>query len=234
MPHNHIAFFIARAQVTRCSVWTSLAALIAAGLALGACASHQPRTPPQSATRTVTPRSEPAHVTVLDAGHIQDQKNHIKAGLAKNSREALAAADVGYYMDVLQGRLKQNAGKDLRVERRGDHIALEFFNVDFDAGSARLTPTFGDALATVAAALKEYRNTLVTVTLRGDDPPAPADDPQLGAKRAQALAHSLVMSGVIARRIVIAASPQTPADAGNRGRLELELEPIVLALDGER
>jgi outer membrane protein OmpA-like peptidoglycan-associated protein len=201
---------------------------VALALALAACASHQPRTSPQTSAKPVAPSvSSPvaARATVADSGSYENKKKHIRQELGKNPSDALAPADVGYYLDVLQGRLKQIVGKNLAVERHGDRITLQFSHVDFDAGSAQINPSMRDTLAPVSGVLSEYRKTLVSVKLRSKEPGTPAN-PGITAKRAQAVAHYLATSGIVARRIVVTGSPGAPAETPEQ--LELELEPIVL------
>ena len=154
--------------------------------------------------------------------------------LAKNPDAVLAQTDIGYYMDVLQGRLKQIATKNLVINRRGDHIVLEFSDVDFDARSVQINAATRDTLAPVVNVLNEYRKTLVSITLRTEDAETPPK-PGLNAKRAQAVAHYLATSGIVARRIVVVGSSGESAPVGDaavdsHSFLELELDPIVLDL----
>ncbi|MEO6690505.1 MAG: hypothetical protein ABIS07_08830, partial [Dokdonella sp.] len=80
---------------------------------------------------------------VLASGGFEEGKRKIKAALAKNPAAALPPEDVGYYIDVLQGRLKQIAGTQVGmvVGRQGNDVILDVSSrLDFEAGSARITP----------------------------------------------------------------------------------------------
>jgi len=231
--------------------------LVAVILALAACASRQPRAPQQAAPQQaaseqhtaqqtaakpaapVAAKSSQSRIAVLGPGNPADQKARIEQELAKDSRDALAPADVGYYMDVLQGRLKQMAGNRIAIGRHANHIVLDFVSrLDFDPGSAQLGPAIRDALAPLLSVLTEYQMTLICMTLRAEDP-GPSSNQDLGAKRALALAHYLAASGILARRIVIAGAGSDPAPAvvaaaESPSHLSLELEPIVLDLGSQQ
>ena len=160
---------------------------------------------------------------VLDPHSYEQDKNRIKQALANNSHDALEPADIGYYMDVLQGRLRQVAGKNIGIVRQGDRIAIDLSDrVVFESGSAQISAGNHELLASLSRVFVEYRMTLVSVQVRADDGGAHAINPDLSGARALAIAHEIAEAGVAIKRIVIAgAEPQ------HRARVELRLEPIV-------
>jgi len=225
-----------------CAHWQR-ALLVAVGLALAAC-SGGPQTrspvapptpkpkPPRSTPATPTPTPSVTVVEPEPTPYAEDAKN-AKQDLARNERDSLALLEVGYYMDVLHGRLKQHAGKNVGVGRQGQFIVLVLTgDVGFAPGTAQFSAGMRDSLAKLAKVLVEYRKTTVTVRVRGDDPGATLSNPQLAGQRRRAVADFLVAAGVNERRIVIAgvAPTRAPAAKARRGvplRVELQLEPIL-------
>ncbi len=227
---------------------------------LCACASQQTQAPPAPPPAPVEAPAEPApapaqlppkstapvpvatapRVAVLDPHNEQQDKDRIKLALAKNSHDSLDPAEVGYYMDVLQGRLKQLGGKDFGVGRQADYIVLDMsFQPGFDKGSAQLDSSVRDALKPLSKVLVEYRMTLVSVQVRADDSATQPVKPGLAERRAQALAHALVEAGIPGKRVVIAGlnpGDQTPTNSRPEGqlRVEMRLEPIVRVSANER
>jgi outer membrane protein OmpA-like peptidoglycan-associated protein len=173
------------------------------------------------ATRVRVPAPAPA--IVLDSHNYEQDKNRIKQALAINSSGSMTSADVGYYMDVLQGRLKQAAGGNIGIGRQGDRIVLDLTGrMAFDPGSTQISAGNLEILRTLSRVLVEYRMTLVSVQVRTDDPSTHVIDPHRSEEHAQAIAHDLVNAGVGTKRIVIAGvGPEKNV------RVALTLEPIV-------
>ena len=211
--------------------------LVAVILALAACATpHKPapvtrppakplRTLPAARARAPAPAAPTPTAAVLDSRSYEQDKNRIKQALANNSSDALAPAEVGYYMDVLQGRLKQVTGKSIGIGRKGDRIVLDLSGgVAFESGSAQINAGIHQILTSLSKVLVEYRMTMVSVQVRSDDAGAHAINPGLAEQRALAIAHDLADAGVAVKRIVIASvGPE------HRMRVEMQLEPIVRA-----
>jgi len=159
---------------------------------------------------------------VLDTPVAEEEgKAQIKRALAKVDADALAAPDVGYYLDVLQGRLRQGVNAGIGITREGQNLVLDITpSIGFSADGAQ----FDDAsrqLARLAAILVEYRMTLVCVRMPATDPAMRV----LAKQRARALARALTDLGVAARRMVVVV-PDTAA-RDDATRVEIELEPIV-------
>jgi outer membrane protein OmpA-like peptidoglycan-associated protein len=145
---------------------------------------------------------------VLSPRDYENEKNRIKQKLAKSDGDSLPSSDVGYYMDVLQGRLKQVAGKDVAVTRQGEHITLDLTNrAAFDSDGTHVSAGFRDLLSALANVLVEYRMTLVSVRVRSGESGAQANHPRVADLHAKAVARSLA----------------------DRARVELQVEAIVRA-----
>lgn len=153
----------------------------------------------------------------------------------KRARDALVPSAVGYYMDVLQGRLIQDVGRDSRIERHGNSIVV-LLPVGFDKGSARLNGAARQSLRPLAEALIEYRLTEVAVRLLGADSEAggPGPGSRLASDRTGALSKYLTEAGVAGYRINTANEDfgQQPEDSALGpvigARVELQVSPIVL------
>lgn len=179
---------------------------------------------------------------MLGSRGFAEEKSRIKAALAKNAADALRAEDVGYYIDVLQGRLKQVASTQVGivVGRQGNDLILDLSaRLDFEAGSARITPGIGQMLAPIAKVLVEYRMMLITVDATPDGAGDGVPAMQLVEQRGLAVARQLAGAGVATARIVVARSAATrtvepQALAETRTHLEINLEPIVRVTDAAR
>ena len=116
----------------------------------------------------------------------------------------LGAADVGYYMDVQEARLRQAGGTALRLTRRGTGVVLEMpGQLGFEIGSARLSAGASAALSDVAKIFVDYRLTIISVEGHTDDSGDAAQNRTLSEQRAAAVARLLLGSGVEAERLVV-------------------------------
>ena len=175
----------------------------------------KPRPAPKPAP-VDTPAPAPPFV-ILDPAHVARDRARVLRSLATD--DALPAADVGYTLDVLQGRLRQLAGTQASVARRGQGLAIDLTRaVTFAPGKAPPAP--GTMLASLGKLLGDYRQMLVTVRVD------PAGDARLGLARANALAQALADAGVAKKRIVVVGT----TGARHVGpRIELQLDPAVRA-----
>jgi outer membrane protein OmpA-like peptidoglycan-associated protein len=152
---------------------------------------------------------------------------------APAAHEALGVADVGYYMDVLQGHLMQVVGSSARIERRGDDILLSLpYIAGFEPGTAKLSAAGRARLKPLAEALATFRLTMMSVRVRGEEEGPAGSAAALKAQRIGALARYFADAGVAARRISTAIAglgrpPITEASAVDRLQLEFELTPLV-------
>ena len=220
--------------------------MLALGLGLAGCASkpRHPSTPPPIASRPTPPPVAPTRPTpppvappvVAPAppgrNYAQEKAARKLQLAAADPRNAIAPSEVGYYLDVLVGRLKQALGTDTGVARHGEHVVVVLpANVGFPVGASALPPAMRAKLGPLARALLEYRRVLVSVQVRADASVIGASNPRLAEQRAQVIAAYLGGAGIDPRRILLApAGPSRPAanrpGAGGRSRIEIQLEPI--------
>ena len=230
--------------------------LLAVAIALLAACAELPKRAPQQKTIIVKPKppaSAPVLVTALPApsavaisgvvlvapANHEQEKNKIKLLLSKSSRDSLPASEVGYYMDVLQGRVKQKIGttQGVGMARSDDRIVIVMRGSSgFETGGAQISPGIRQFLAPLSKVLVEYRMTLVSIRIRADN--SGPNNSQLTEQRSQAVARYLMEAGVSKKRMVVVsvgsrgAAPVNPASV-NRARIELQLEPIVRAAAGQ-
>lgn len=202
---------------------------------LAACAATRPTPPPSPAPPRVAPppavvkrsTENPPAIRVLNTENEEQKRAQIRQTLAKNERNAPNQADLGYYLDVLQGRVTQAIGRSMTITRGTDSLTLDLADgLKFAADGAQLGAADRDFLAPLANVLAEYKSTLVSVRVAaGDTDPGAV---RLANLRAQALARYLSESGVAAQHLVIM-STQPAAAATGAPRIELVLEPILQA-----
>jgi len=149
---------------------------------------------------------------------------HVRTAAHKTVREprpteqrtGLAAEEVGYYLDALQGRLLQKASAGIDVARHGDGIAV---GIPIAKDPAQLRET----LRSIAKILIEYRFVRVSVA----SAPTAGEDASVAQNRALDASRALNRGGVAASRISVAGNP-TP---GTPAYIQLLLEPIVQSGD---
>ena len=222
--------------------------LLVVALALSACTTPAPRpaTPqaapapkPQVAAPVAPARvatapasnkppgakvAAPPEVKVLPPAGYEQEKTRLKQALAKNTANTLAPDDVGYTLDVLHGRLRQEIGKSAQITRQADRIVIDLSGrLGFVHGADSIDATGRQLLEALARVLVEYRPTFVSVFVRDGETSLPAD------RRALALVHMLTQAGVARQRIVVIGqgSGGANADVGSIARVELLIEAIV-------
>jgi outer membrane protein OmpA-like peptidoglycan-associated protein len=185
-------------------------------------AMHRPspktKQPPAAATA-----STPAAIAPI-AGPADEmqQKERLKSRLAADSRTSLALSDVGYYMDVLQGRLTQASAGNFSVARSGDRIDLDLPRASgFSAGSDEPNAGMRKILAPIAKVLVEYDKAFVTIRVRSDVPSSSIDS-QKAQRRAVAIARAMTDAGMSEGRLLATIQrKETPA------AIQLRVEPVV-------
>lgn len=225
------------------------ACLIAAALllALAGCASKPKRPtpePPVEVTRPVPPpprptppatppEQAPVVAPLPPARNFSQEKARRKLELAGDERNTVGAGEVGYYLDVLLGKLKQGLGSDTGMTRRGQHIVIVLpASAAFPVGGTQLPAGLRAKLAPLARTLVEYRRVLVSVYVRADASVIGAHNPRLAEQRAQVIAAYLGGAGIDPRRVLLAPPPPgrpalaNPGTAG-RSRIEIILEPVL-------
>ena len=171
----------------------------------------------------------PVATALLDAADYRRERQTARAAMAVQPRESLAKAEAGYYLDVLQGRVKPMVRAGLSLSRQADRLDIELSGrAGFVAASGQISPLMREILARLAAVLAEYRKTVVTVRVRGDDSAPPAGRARLAELRGLAVTAYLVDAGVPRRRILLT-SVAAAANPSAGGRLVLQIEPVVRA-----
>lgn len=158
--------------------------------------------------------------------------------LLASDGHALVSADVGYFIDVHEARLRQAlADSPVRMQRDGARLLLTIpGSFSFATGSARIMAAIRPVLREVATVLTEFDKTLVSVHGHTDDRGDAAYNRALSRRRAVAVAVFLSENGVAKERLVgIGHGEERPvteedteqARTANR-RIEIRIEPVVL------
>jgi outer membrane protein OmpA-like peptidoglycan-associated protein len=242
----------AAVRADRCSrarAHIALPALAAAvTLALGGCSWLRPHAAaaPAASAAPVKPDFAPPTSAEDPAGAdspaanapLQRNKSPEKLAARRSppgsAHEMLAASDVGYYMDVLQGRLTQLLGSEARIERRGEDIVVTIaYATGFELGKAKLSSAGRAQLKPLAATLTTFHSTLLSIRVRGEEPDSAVTGGVLGTQRTAAVARCLSEGGIAGRRIVTGGGalnrlPVADLVPGSV-RLELGLTPITAA-----
>ena len=234
--------------------WRGL--VLAAVLALASCVAPAPKpaAPTVTPAPTVAPAPKPAAspvkkpqpakpapaapmtggIALIEPQSFASEKARLKLTMAKAGGDAVITAELGYYLDVLLGRLKQVAARGVGITRGDDRIVL---NV---AGTFAVTPTnpqpeadLQNVLNPICKVLVEYRATLVSIHVKNDEPGESAADAEIAEQRALAVGQYFVKAGVSVKRILVvgstnhvATSTEKTAESSGRAHVELELEPV--------
>lgn len=156
----------------------------------------------------------------------------MKSAIAKTGGDVVTESEIGYYVDVLMGRLKQIAPREIGLLRADDRIVLNLEGgFGYAASNAHPETDLQNLLDPICSVLVEYRATLVSIHVKNDDATDAALDAEIAEHRAHAVARYLIKAGVSAKRIVIVAAarrapPSNSAESSGRAQVELELEPI--------
>lgn len=200
-------------RAPRLQPWLTLGAT----LLLAACAAHKTQPPP----------SAPVHAAVAHkaaAGHKAKALETPSVAPVPDKAKVLAVADVGYYLDVLQGRLQQSVDPAVVVSRASRSIILDFSRrISFNADGTQLGDAERKLLEPLSKVLAEYRPTRVSIYVSADDVEAGAR--AVAQLRAEAIARALAQSGTSAARIK-AAVPDAAQRSGDT-RVQIELEPVT-------
>lgn len=224
-----------RAQFSRFAKLSALAIVL---VLLAACAVLPKRAPatktPVTTKPTVITPAQPiaSGSALIDPANHEREKNRIKSLLSKSAGDSLPAAEVGYYMDVMQGRIKQKIGnsKGIGIARSNDRIVIVMTGSSgFEAGNYHISPGIRQFLAPLSVVLVEYRMTVVSVRIRADGSGGNAGNPQLTEQRAQAVARYLQDAGVSSKRMVVVGAGKSTMNSasGSRERIELQIETVV-------
>ncbi len=215
-----------RIPTSRACLATMLVALLAA------CAQQPHRSEPAPAVEsskrpvaapTPPPKPKPKAKPVAPLPAKADNDTDVTptpAPSAASVPEGIDRAQVGYYFDTLQGRLRQSSDPAIVVTRTERRIAVDITErVHFQADDASLPAADCAALAPIAKALVEYKMTRIVAEVGVDSSDAAT---MTSAKsHASAITKCLTEAGVASRRLG-AREVAMPAP-----RTVLRIEPIV-------
>ncbi|WP_018861519.1 MULTISPECIES: OmpA family protein [unclassified Thioalkalivibrio] len=157
--------------------------------------------------------------------------------LLDDGHESVALDRVGFYMDVLTARLRQElAGRDVDLDRADRAITLTFPGSQaFETNSAEIHPDMAPILGILGRVLDEYDASLITIAGHTDSTGAREFNQHLSEQRALSVGRHLHDQGVAETRIIaIGYGPDRPiadndtlqGQALNR-RVELRIEPLA-------
>jgi len=197
-----------------------------AALLLAACAAQRaPHTPVRP-----HPAKDESAASRASKGPSADRPRLVQT--VPKDPDALAPSEVGYYMDVLLGRLRQLPGVD--CVRRADQIIIGLSGrFDLVTGRARADADLHATLTALAQVLTEYRKTLVSLQVGAIAPAGPIDA-ALARRCVLAAAESLTSAGLRPKRVATLAANEgraaPPADAQPVAGAQVRLELIVVPL----
>ena len=189
-----------------------------AALLLSACAAHRTTHVPAPVEAPIA--TKPAVPTARPPGKSQAEKNHANPNADKSV--ALPPREVGYYLDVLQGRLQQRLDPATTIGRERGSIVLDLSRrFSFAPDNAQLGDADRALLLPLARVLDEYRAVLVSVRVSADGNGVTAD--KLAQQRANGILRVLTDFGVAANRMVVVTPSAAPRDGNTR--VEIALAP---------
>ena len=151
--------------------------------------------------------------------------------------QALDPAEVGYFVDVHEARLRQVlVGSPIRMQRTDDRLLLTIpGNLSFETDSAEVVEAVEPLIGDIAAVLAEFDKTLVSVLGNTDDRGDADYNQSLSERRAVAVALLLAKMGVARERLVgigygqerTAMEGDTEAALTANRRIEILIEPVV-------
>ncbi len=139
------------------------------------------------------------------------------------------------YMDIQEGQLRKSLDQTgVNVTRKGENIHLNMpGHLTFASGSYKIKPGFHNVLDSVAALLKEYKDTHINICGHTDSIGKADYNQTLSKKRAQSVARYLAARGVSSQRFSVEGLGETQPIASNKSkdgrtknrRVEIEISP---------
>lgn len=170
------------------------------------------------------------------AGAAISHDNRGKGALIGAALAGTAAAGYGYYADKQEAELRrQLEGSGVGIQRQGDAIKLIMpGNVTFKSSSSDIASNFYNPLNQVAASLKQYDQSAITIIGHTDSTGSRQRNMDLSQLRAQSVANYLIAQGVAGTRVSPAgagpdqpiASNATEAGRQDNRRVEINLQPM--------
>lgn len=234
--------------------WRALCFVVVAGFVLpglGGCALRPEREPtpvadtPRPAEpppEVVVPAQRPAEPAIRHAEPAQSAKSEqdLLEQLRRDPQLSIAAADAGYFLDVMQARLLRLRAEGVQVAREAEQFRITLAAPMFESGAASLTPGARLRVSAIADVLLEYRETSVVVHGHTDSSGPAQVNLDLSRKRAEAVARVLLEHGIARARLLAVghgatrplADNASPEGQGANRRVELVLRPVVRAQGG--
>src|SRR5699024_9456790 len=172
---------------------------LAAGLLMVGCASTDPYSGQTQRSSTATGTGIGAAVGAaagaLSGSGSTSRRDRALIGAAVGGA---AGGGIGAYMDRQEAQLRESMqGTGINVERQGDDIVLNMpSSVTFGFDSSELTDSARMALHDVAAVLRDYHETRITIAGHTDSTGAANYNQQLSERRAASVGNYLNQSGV--------------------------------------
>jgi outer membrane protein OmpA-like peptidoglycan-associated protein len=170
------------------------------------------------------------------AGAAISHDNRGKGALIGAALAGTAAAGYGYYADKQEADLRrQLEGSGVGIQRQGDAIKLIMpGNVTFKSSSSDIASNFYNPLNQVAASLKQYDQSAITIIGHTDSTGSRQRNMDLSQLRAQSVSNYLIAQGVAGTRVSTAgagpdqpiASNSTEAGRQDNRRVEINLQPM--------
>lgn len=170
------------------------------------------------------------------AGAAISHDNRGKGALIGAALAGTAAAGYGYYADKQEAELRrQLEGSGVGIQRQGDAIKLIMpGNVTFKSSSSDIASNFYNPLNQVAASLKQYDQSAITIIGHTDSTGSRQRNMDLSQLRAQSVSNYLIAQGVAGTRVSTAgagpdqpiASNATEAGRQDNRRVEINLQPM--------
>lgn len=200
------------------------------------CTTVDPYTREERVSRTAIGAGVGAAAGAL-LGAATSSRNRTQRAMIGAGIGALAGGAVGYYMDQQEAELREElAGTGVSVTRVGDNLVLNMpGNITFDVDRTEVKPEFHPVLDSVVRVLNKYDKTGIEVAGHTDSTGQVEYNMTLSERRAQSVAHALIVRGVNRVRIAtIGFGPHQPvatnATAEGRTlnrRVELTLFPLT-------
>ena len=185
------------------SRWT-LAALTAALMLLTACASQKPQ-------HASTPTQAKASRAPVKTHGKPARQGDSRASPGASDKQGVAAGQVGYFLDVLQGRLQQQLAPGVIIGRESSAIVLDFSRrLGFFAATAQVDDAGRSLLMPLAKILDEYRAARVSVLVSAEDDTL--DARKLAEARANAVIRVLMDAGIARARVAARVADTTRDD----------------------
>jgi len=147
----------------------------------------------------------------------------------------VGGAGVGNYMDTQEALMRnQLRGTGVSVSRVGNDLVLNMpSDVTFNSGRSAIQPQFTDTLGSVAAVLKKYARTRISITGHTDSVGSASYNQGLSISRARSVASFLNSRGIKSGRILSygqgesspIASNNTSAGKAKNRRVEIRIVP---------